>query len=180
MPPILHPTPKPTPYRISVSAHKSSHTGRTLIDQGANGGIAGNDVRIISTTGRTVNVTGIDNHQLCSIKIGTVGACADTQCGPAILIMYQYAIHQAHRTIHSCVQLEHFKNTVDDKSIKASGGQRLTTPDGYVIPIDIIGGLPYIKMRPYTDDEYDTLPHVILTSDIPWNVAVFNFTFLLL
>jgi hypothetical protein len=112
-PPILHPTSKPSPYRISVSAHKSSHTGRALIDQGANSGIAGNDVCIISTTGRTVDVTGIDNHQLCSIKIGTVGAYADTQRGPVILIMHQYAIHQAHRTIHSCVQLEHFKNTVD-------------------------------------------------------------------
>jgi hypothetical protein len=84
MPPILHPTPKPTPYRISVSAHKSSHTGRALIDRGANGGIAGNDARIIATTGHTVDVTGIDNHQLCSIKIGTVGAYADTQRGPAI------------------------------------------------------------------------------------------------
>jgi hypothetical protein len=160
MPPILHPTPKPTPYCISVSAHKSSHTGRALIDRGANGGIAGNDVCIISTTGRTIDVTGIGHHQLCSIKIGTVGAYADTQRGPAILIMHQYAIHQVHRTIHSCVQLEHFKNTVDDKSIKASGGQRLTTPDGYVIPIDIIGGLPYIKMRPYTDAESSSCdPH---------------------
>jgi hypothetical protein len=96
LPFYIQPTSKPTPYRISVSAHKSSHPGRALIDQGANGGIAGNDVCIISTTGRTVNVTGIDNHQLCSIKIGTVGAYADTQRGPAILIMHQYAIHQAH------------------------------------------------------------------------------------
>jgi hypothetical protein len=96
-PPILHPTSKEsTPYCISVSAHKSSHTGRALIDRGTNSGIAGNDVRIISTTGRTVDVTGIDNHQLCSIKIGTVGAYTDTQRGPAIMIMHQYAIHQAH------------------------------------------------------------------------------------
>jgi hypothetical protein len=175
-PPILHPTSKPAPYHISVSAHKSSHTGRALIDQGANGGIAGNDVRIIYTTGRTVNVTGIDNHQLCSIKIGTVGAYANTQRRPSILIMHQYAIHQAHQTIHSCVQLEHFKNTVDGKSIKASGGQRLTAPDSYVIPIDIIGGLPYIKMRSYTNTKYATLLHVILTSDVPWNVVVFNCT----
>jgi hypothetical protein len=65
---------------------------------------------------------------------------------------------------------------VDDNSIKASGGQRLTTPDGYVIPIDIIIGLPYIKMHPYTDTEYNMLPHVIFTSDVPWNVAVFDCT----
>jgi hypothetical protein len=31
-------------------------------------------------------------------------------------------------------------------------------------------------MRPYTNAEYDALPHVILTSDVPWNVAVFDCT----
>jgi hypothetical protein len=72
--PILHASPfvNLTAYRISVSVHKSSHSGCALIDRGANGGIAGNDVQIISTTGCTIDVMGIDNHQLCSIKIGTV------------------------------------------------------------------------------------------------------------
>jgi hypothetical protein len=31
-------------------------------------------------------------------------------------------------------------------------------------------------MRPYTVTEYETLPHVVLTSDIPWNVTVFDCT----
>ena len=127
-------TPNDT-YRIS--AHHSKTSDGALIDRGANGGIAGNDVRVISTTGCTVNITGIDNHQLTQIKIGTVGSYAESQRGPVILVMHQYAIFQSHRTIHSCVQLEHFKNQVDDRSLKAGGMQRITTNDGYVFPIDI-------------------------------------------
>jgi hypothetical protein len=30
-------------------------------------------------------------------------------------------------------------------------------------------GLPYLSMRPFTDDEWDTLPHIILTSEIDWD-----------
>jgi hypothetical protein len=40
----------------------------------------------------------------------------------------------------------------------------------------IIGGLPYLKMRPYTDAEFDSLPHVILSSDVPWNVGILDCT----
>jgi hypothetical protein len=45
--------------------------------------------------------------------------------------------------------------------------QRITTNEGYIFPLDIIGGLPYLKMRPYTDAKFDLLPHVILSSDAP-------------
>ena len=44
-----------------VSKHISSHYG-SLIDRGANGGLAGSDVRNLERTGRTVSVTGIGNH----------------------------------------------------------------------------------------------------------------------
>ena len=34
--------------------------------------------------------------------------------------------------------------------------------------MSIRGTLPYMPLRPYTDNERRTLPHVILTSDIDW------------
>jgi hypothetical protein len=40
----------------------------------------------------------------------------------------------------------------------------------------IIQGLPYIKMTTFTDDEFATLPHVILTSNMPWRHNVFDCT----
>jgi hypothetical protein len=90
--------------------------------------------------------------------------------------MNQYAIFQEHRTIHSCIQLEYFKNRVDDRALKAGGMQRLSTNDGYVFPLDIINGLPYVKMRPYSDLEFSSLPHVILTSDSTWQHNILDCT----
>ncbi len=72
-------------------------------------------------------------------------------------------------------QLESYKNDVNDKSIKVTGGlQRILTNDGYVIPINIKYGLPYIKMRPYTDEEWETFPHVIFTSDADWDPTILD------
>jgi hypothetical protein len=47
--------------------------------------------------------------------------------------------------------------------------------DGYVFPLSIRDGLPYLGMRPYTDVEYESLPHVILTSDVDWDPQVLDF-----
>ena len=52
--------------------------------------------------------------------------------------------------------------------------QRIQTQDGYVHPLDIKNGLPYVPMRPYTDDEWDTLPHVIWTSDEDWDPSILD------
>ena len=61
-----------------VSKHSSSHFG-SRIDRGANGGLAGSDVRILERTGRTVSVTGIDNHELLGLDIVT---CCPPQYQP--------------------------------------------------------------------------------------------------
>jgi hypothetical protein len=95
--------------------------------------------------------------------------------GPVILIMRQYAYYGRQRTIHSSGQIEAYKNYVNDRSMKVTGGRQcIRTNDGYVIPIDIINGLPYIKMRPNTAKEYKELPHVILTGGTPWNPTVLD------
>jgi hypothetical protein len=86
-----------------ASAHRSTRRG-ALVDRGANGGIAGEDVRITSKTGKFVDVQGIDNHHLVDIPIVTAGAVVNTQCGPVIVIMNQYAGTLKGKTIHG--QLE--------------------------------------------------------------------------
>jgi hypothetical protein len=42
-------------------------------------------------------------------------------------------------------------------------------PDGYIIPIDVRCGLPYITMCPLTDEEFEVLPHVLWTSKDDWD-----------
>ena len=160
----------------SVSKHKHRSKRGALVDRGANGGIIGNDAKVIYTHQRVVDVTGIDNHELPSLKIVDASSKILTQKGPAIAIMRQYAYHGVGRTIHSCGQIEIYKNQIDDRSMKVGGRQCIKTIDGFIIPIDIINGLPYIKMDPHTDDEYATLPHVILTSGNDWDPRRLDFT----
>ena len=54
----------------------------------------------------------------------------------------------------------------------------MITIDGYVIPIKIRDGLARIDMRKPTQDEFDSLPHVLLTSDDKWDPTVIDDEFL--
>ena len=130
--------------------------GSSLVDRGANGGICGDDVRIIDSGSnqRTVNIQGIDNHTILNVPIVSAGGVVMTQHGLVIVIMHQYASVGKGTSIHSAGQLKHFGNDVNDKSVKVEGGtQRILTLDGYILPLDIKNGLPYLRMRPYTDKE---------------------------
>jgi hypothetical protein len=46
--------------------------------------------------------------------------------------------------------------------------------DNYQIPLDIIGGLPYLRCRKPTDEEVATLPNIIMTSDVEWDPSVYD------
>jgi hypothetical protein len=141
-----------------------------LIDRGANGCVTGSDTRLIDKSLHSVHIQGINNHMIKDVLIGTVGAVVNTQRGEVIAIMHQYAYTGKGGTIHSSSQLKWCGNDVNDHSIKIDGGrQRLTTPDGYVIPIDVRSGLPYIMMRPFTDEELEELPHVLWMSEDDWD-----------
>jgi hypothetical protein len=118
---------------------------------------------------------GIDQHTMNDVFICTAGAVIQTQHGPIIAVFNQAAYHGKGHSIISPTQLEHFGITVDDKSRKAGGTQCIVTPDGYVIPLAIRNGLPYMSMRPYTDAEWETLPHVILTSDVEWDPRALDY-----
>ena len=159
-----------------VSQHKSSSLG-SLIDCGANGGLAGADVRVIhhSATPRTVDVSGIDGHQITNLPLVTAGGVVQSQRGPVIAILHQYAYTGQGKTIHSSAQLEWFKNEVHDRSLRIPGGQQcLKTADGYIHLLQFRHGLPYLPIRPYTDDEWDSLPHVVFTSDADWDPSVLD------
>jgi len=155
-------------YRASIS---NIVLQESLVDRGANGGIAGNDVRVLyQTEHKHVRVKGIDNHEITNLPIVTAAGVSISQRGPVLVILNQYAYHPQHKTIHSAAQIEAYKNEVNDKSLKVQGGlQRIKTVDGYIFPLNIKSGLPYLNLRPPDDDELETLPQVILTSDDDWD-----------
>ena len=128
-----------------VSKHSSSHYG-SLIDRVANGGLAGSDVRILERTGRTVSVTGIDNHELPGLDIVTRDALLHTNHGKVVLIMHEYAYYGRGNTIHSPGQIEWFQNTGDDKSFHVGGKQVINFLDGYSTPLQCRTGLMYMSL----------------------------------
>ena len=140
-----------------------------LVDGGCNGGLGGDDVRILDTTSQQVDVHGIADSTICSVPIGTAAAFIGTSEGPIIGIFHQYALYGKGKTIHSANQLRAFGNLVDDVPLSLKGTQRIVTHDGYKIPLAIRNGLAYMDMRPPTDEELEAHPHVTFTYDDVWD-----------
>ena len=64
-----------TPHR-QMNAHITYHVAQakhtkhgSLVDRGANGGLAGSDLRVLSTSSRKCTVTGIDNHEIPGLDL---------------------------------------------------------------------------------------------------------------
>ena len=146
-----------------------------LIDRGANGGIAGTDTRIIARTRHYCDLSGIDNHEMTHVPIVTAGAKVRTNRGYVILIMHNYAKVPNHKTIHSAHQLADNGVKVDDRHRIENGSHSITLPGNYEIPLSFRHGLPYMIMHPYTDSEFQDLPHVTLTSEKHWDPTAHDF-----
>ena len=147
-----------------------------LVDRGANGGIGGDDVRVVEELfGQKVHVRGIDNHELTDIPLITAGGVIPTQDGEVIAIMHNYAYTGRGKSIHSPAQMEWFGHDVQEQSVRTGGLQRIKTSCGHYVPINVRGGLPYISMRPYANEEWEKLPHVFLTSPKKWDPSVLDF-----
>ena len=167
-----------TPQRSinSVHTHLFYHVAQakqaqhgSLVDRGANGGLAGSDVRILSKSSRKCTVTGIDQHQINGLDIVQCAALVKANHGYVNLIMNEYAYYGKGHTIHSSGQIEWNKNQVDDRSVKVGGSQCITTLDGYSFPLKCTGGLMYLSiMGKPTDEELLKYPSVHLTSIHEW------------
>ena len=116
----------------------ANHTNNQLVDHGANGGLAGSDMRVIHKTHRKINISGIDNHEVTGLDVVTAATLLNTSLGKVIGIFNEYAYLEKGSSIHSSGHLEWFKTNVDEKSIKVGGTQLITTLDGYSVPLLII------------------------------------------
>ena len=153
----------------------ANHTNQQLVDCGANGGLAGSDMRVIHKTHRKINIQGIDNHEVTGLDVVTAATLLNTSQGKVIGIFNEYAYLGKGSSIHSSGQLEWFKTNVDEKSVKVGGTQLITTLDKYSVPLLIKDGLAYATSvgRP-TDQDMDTYPHVFFTSPDEWDPSVLD------
>ena len=144
------------------------------MDRGANGGLAGSVVRILSKSSKNALS---DQHQINGLDIVQCAALVNTNHGYVNLIMNEYAYYGKGHTIHSSSQIEWHKNLVDDKSVKVGGAQCITTLDGYAFPLKCTGGLMYLSIlgKP-TDEELVKYPSVHLTSIREWDPSVIDYS----
>ncbi len=167
-------------YNVNVTTMKAHPTNtkrlRSLVDRGANGGIAGREMRVISWTDRYVDLSGIDDHTLRAVRIGTFGATVRTHRGDRILVWNQLAHMPDGKSIVAALQMEAGGCAVFEKPPQVTGKiPHIRTPDGCKIPISIRNGLPYIELRPFTDKEWDELPRVDMTNDNEWDPTVHDY-----
>ena len=62
-----------------------------LIDRGANGTIAGTDMRVIDWTERTIDLCGLDDHTVRNLTIVKAGGVVKTSTGEVVVIMHHCA-----------------------------------------------------------------------------------------
>ena len=91
--------------QIQVCKHyifqHANHTNNQLVDRGANGGLAGSDMRVIYKTHRKINISGIDNHEVTGLDVVTAATLLNTSLGKVIGIFNEYAYLGKGSSIHS-------------------------------------------------------------------------------
>ena len=153
----------------------ANHINQQLVDRGANGGLAGSNMRVIHKTHRKINIQGSDNHEVTGLDVDTDATLLNTSQGKVIGIFNEYAYLGKGSSIHTSGELEWFKTNVDEKSVKVGGTQLITTLDGHSVPLLIKDGLAYASSlgRP-TDQDMDTYPHVFFTFPDEWDPSVLD------
>ena len=89
-----------------VSKHSASSFG-SLVDRGANGGLAGAEVHVLERTGRKVSVTGIDDHELPGLDIVTCVALIQTNHGKINMLMHEHAYNGRGNTMPNRMVQQH-------------------------------------------------------------------------
>ena len=175
----------PIPER-NINHHYTYHVAQAFqakhgssVDRGANGGLAGSHVRILSRSSRKCTVTGIDSHELQGLDVVQCAALVETNHVIVNLKMNEYTYYGKGHNIYSSGQIEQLKNSVDDRSVQVSGKQRICTIDGYAMPLVCRGGLMNLCLigKP-SDEDLERYPAVHLTGPHEWDPSVLDFTHL--
>jgi hypothetical protein len=67
-----------TLFHYHIGRHNVVHVDKALVDRGANGGIVGDDMRVLEGNERFVDVIGLDGHKVNQLRIVTAQALIQT------------------------------------------------------------------------------------------------------
>jgi len=107
--------------RYKANCSKNRSHWKALVDRGANGCIAGGDMRVIEMSENTIDLSGIDDHTIRNLPLVKAGGVTKSSHGDIIIVIEQAAHMPEGKTIISCGQLEHFKVKVEEKSKAVTG-----------------------------------------------------------
>ena len=72
--------------------------------------MVGEDIKLIKTGSHIVDITGIEDHQVSNLSLGTAVCFTYSQHRNVIIIVHQATYYRKRKTILSAGQLEYFKN----------------------------------------------------------------------
>ena len=146
-----------------------------LIDRGANGGIAGRDMRQLDFALQTIDLSGLDDHQVNKLRIAHSVALIKSTEGKCIGHWFQMAHMPNGKSILSTLQMEAYGCVVNDKPALISKEHPfIKSPCGKVFPLSTRQGLMYLDIKPPTDDDMEKYPHVYFTADEDWDPTRFD------
>ena len=153
----------------------------SIVDSGCSQGCSGGNMRHVAWTDDRVVVQGYgDDIPRHGYRIGTFAMVARNTHGQYImLVFHQYAGREDMRssnmqTLHSTLQLRHNRNlTLDDTPI-AQGGQQVVMIGEHSFNLHFDNGRVIWPGRPFTDEEWISLPRVVVTDPIRWNPNQYN------
>jgi hypothetical protein len=157
-------------FKHQIRNYETSVAACSLVDGGANRGLAGGDMRRIEMSFAKADVSGIGDTDLTDLAIGTFAAVIETTDGKIVGLFSQHADHGIGKSVNTSSQMRDFGLDVNDVARRHHGGlQRTAAPEGHVIPLKIRNGLAHMDMRPPTDEELARFPQVMFTADMPWD-----------
>jgi hypothetical protein len=127
---------------------------------------------------RFIDVSGLGGHRENQLCIVTAQALIETHKGNVIAVFHQIALLGKGKSILSWLQMEHYGAEINEKSLLLPGGQLRIIMDGYQILLTFHNCIAYLKRRPPTDDEVDSLPRVIMTADVDWDPTPYVYVIL--
>ena len=109
-----------------------------------------------------------------NLPIATGAMVVDTKKGKYILVINErISIPDNEVSLLSTIQIQEHGIEVDDKAKRHDGSQSIIA-DGLKIEFKLKNGLLVKSFKYPMEEELNTLQHVVLTSDLPWDPTQYN------
>ena len=158
-----------------------SHEGRCELDTHADTIVAGKNCVVLHYTGKVCDVEPYhdDYDSMKNIAIAT-GATAwqSPESGQCYILVFNEALWMGNHLTHTLInpnQLRHFGVHVQDNPTSKRPLSIITSDTSFALEMQCRGTIISFESRTPTQQELSTCPHIILSSDHPWNPAKVQF-----